>query len=167
MTTRYSGPQAPARRWCMSICVDRRTLLGAAAKQSDAVQRSDGRHQRHGAGRRPVQPEASARFCRDSPDTWGISGTISRPPRRGNDHHPVRHRSSTTANASGNYLLTGVPNGTYVVTPSKSGYAYSPPNKPSRSTKPTSRASASRRSLPLRLDSPARSAPPLEGAARQ
>ncbi len=36
---------------------------------------------------------------------------------------------TTTADGSGNYNFTGLPNGTYTVTPSKSGYTFSPPNR--------------------------------------
>ncbi len=36
---------------------------------------------------------------------------------------------TTTADGSGNFNFTGVPNGTYTVTPSKYGYAFTPPNR--------------------------------------
>lgn len=63
-----------------------------------------------------------------SPDTYGISGTIS-PASAGNGTTVSlsgRSSASTTGNSSGSYSFSGLANGTYVVTPSRSAYTFSP-----------------------------------------
>ena len=58
--------------------------------------------------------------------TWSISGTIS-PAASGNGTQVTLNGVvTTTAGSSGNYLFTGVANGTYTVMPSKSGFTFTP-----------------------------------------
>ncbi|SPF43833.1 exported hypothetical protein [Candidatus Sulfopaludibacter sp. SbA4] len=71
---------------------------------------------------------ATATVTLKPPPTFSISGTIS----------PVAAGSgalaklaggpggSTTADTSGNFSFSGLPNGTYTITPSKSGYSFTP-----------------------------------------
>jgi uncharacterized protein (TIGR03437 family) len=59
---------------------------------------------------------------------WSISGTIS-PSSSGNGTTVTLSGAASavvTADASGNYMFSGLSNGTYTITPSKSGSAYSP-----------------------------------------
>jgi len=60
--------------------------------------------------------------------TWSISGTIS--PSAGGSGATVTltgaANATTTANTSGAYLISGLPNGAYTVTPTNPGFAFSP-----------------------------------------
>ena len=64
------------------------------------------------------------------PTTFDVSGTVS-PAAGGSGTSLVIGGAllTTTADGSGNFNFTGVPNGTYTVTPSKYGYAFTPPNR--------------------------------------
>lgn len=63
--------------------------------------------------------------------TFSISGTIS--PAAGGSGATVMlsgaASASTTANSSGNYMFTGLVNGTYTATPSNAGYTFTPVNR--------------------------------------
>ena len=65
-----------------------------------------------------------------APQTWNMSGTVS-PAAGGSGTSLVIGGALlvTTADATGNFNFTGVPNGTYTVTPGKYGYTFSPPNR--------------------------------------
>jgi hypothetical protein len=65
-----------------------------------------------------------------SQQTWNVSGTIS-PAAVGNGTTVTVAGAllTATADASGNYTIVGVPNGTYVATPQKAGVTFSPPNR--------------------------------------
>ena len=63
-----------------------------------------------------------------APPLWSISGTIS-PSSSGNGTTVTLSGAASavvTADASGNYMFSGLSNGPYTITPSKSGSAYSP-----------------------------------------
>ena len=70
----------------------------------------------------------SARTSTPSPQTYGISGTIS--PTASGAGATVSlsgaTSSTTTADNSGAYTFTGLANGSYVVSPSRTGYTFSP-----------------------------------------
>lgn len=61
--------------------------------------------------------------------TWSISGTIS-PASAGGSGSSVTlsgaATASTTANASGNYVFSGLSSGSYTVTPTNTGYTFTP-----------------------------------------
>ncbi len=63
--------------------------------------------------------------------TWSILGTIS--PLAGGSGATVTLAGTTTASvtadSAGNYVLSGLSDGTYTVTPSKSGYTFTPANQ--------------------------------------
>ena len=62
------------------------------------------------------------------PQTWSLSGTIS-PSSTGSGATVTLAgptRATATADASGNYTFSGLPNGAYTVAPSKAGYTFSP-----------------------------------------
>src|SRR5260370_21139034 len=65
------------------------------------------------------------------PAGWSISGTIS--PAAGGNGATVTlsgpANAATTADASGNYVFSGLTNGTYTVTPSRNGYTFAPVNQ--------------------------------------
>jgi len=59
--------------------------------------------------------------------TWSISGTIT--PSSGGGATVMLSgagSAATTADASGNYIFTGLPNGSYTVTPSQASYSFNP-----------------------------------------
>ncbi len=63
-----------------------------------------------------------------TPLTFGISGTIS-PANGGRGAAVTLGRAAaatTTADSTGNYSFSGLPNGTYTVTPNRAGYSFSP-----------------------------------------
>jgi hypothetical protein len=63
-----------------------------------------------------------------TPLTWTISGTVG-PTTAGVGTLLTLSgaaAATATADASGNYIFVGLPNGNYVVTPSKSGYTFTP-----------------------------------------
>jgi uncharacterized repeat protein (TIGR01451 family) len=64
--------------------------------------------------------------------TWRISGTISPASCGSSATVTVSGAASfnTIADASGNYSLTQLPNGTYTVTPTKNGCSFTPSNQP-------------------------------------
>jgi hypothetical protein len=71
-------------------------------------------------------------FTATAVPTWSISGTIS-PAASGSGALLTLSgspSSTTTADASGSYSFSGLPNGTYTVTPSKSGFTFSPASLP-------------------------------------
>jgi hypothetical protein len=64
--------------------------------------------------------------------TWSISGTVS-PSSTGSGTLLTLSGApggTTTADSLGNYVFTGIQNGSYTVTPSKSGYTFTPTNWP-------------------------------------
>jgi hypothetical protein len=67
-------------------------------------------------------------FTATAPPTWSISGNIA-----GGSGATVTlsgtASATTLADASGNYVLTGLQNGTYVVTPTETGFAFTPASK--------------------------------------
>jgi Bacterial Ig domain/Lysyl oxidase len=67
-------------------------------------------------------------FTATAVPAWSISGTVS-PGSLGAGTLLTLSGTpsgSTTADTSGNYLFTGLPNGSYTITPSKTGYTFSP-----------------------------------------
>jgi hypothetical protein len=64
--------------------------------------------------------------------TWSISGTISPVAAGTGVTVTLSGGASTTAttDASGNYIFSGLMNGTYTATPSKTGYTFSPASQP-------------------------------------
>lgn len=65
------------------------------------------------------------------PTTWSISGSIT-PSSAGNGASVSitgAGSASTTADANGNYTVSGLVNGAYTVTPSKAGFTFTPVNR--------------------------------------
>jgi hypothetical protein len=74
----------------------------------------------------------SVNFTATPIPTYSISGTVS-PIAAGNGATVKATGTATasvTADASGNYTIAGLSNGTYTITPSQSGYAFTPANQP-------------------------------------
>jgi hypothetical protein len=71
---------------------------------------------------------AGVNFTATAVPTWSISGMVTPAPLGAGTLLTLSGTPSgtTTADTSGNYLFTGLPNGAYTITPSKTEYTFSP-----------------------------------------